>query len=81
MALIKNSLENNMTQNILRIDASLRKNGSYSRTLSDRLIAQLQRQTASTVKARDLAAGIPFINEAWISANFTDISERTVEQR
>ncbi len=70
-----------MAQQILRIDASMRKNGSYSRTLSDRLIAQLQRQTPANVKQRDLADGIPFINEAWIAANFTDIAERTAEQR
>ena len=59
----------------------MRKNGSYSRTLSDRLISQLQRQTPSDVKQRDLADGIPFINEAWIESNFTDVSERTAEQR
>mgnify|MGYP001942900625 FL=1 len=59
----------------------MRKNGSYSRTLSDRLIAQLKRQTPSNVKQRDLADGIPFINEAWIESNFTDVSERTAEQR
>jgi FMN-dependent NADH-azoreductase len=70
-----------MTQKILRIDASMRKIGSYSRTLSDRLIAQLKSQTPSTVKVRDLADGVPFINEAWIEANFTDINQRTAEQR
>jgi len=70
-----------MTHKILRVDASMRKNGSYSRTLSDRLISQLQRQTPSDVKQRDLADGIPFINEAWIESNFTDVSERTAEQR
>jgi FMN-dependent NADH-azoreductase len=70
-----------MTQKILRIDASMRKAGSYSRTLSNRLIAQLKSQNPSTVKVRDLADGIPFINEAWIGANFTDITERTAEQR
>jgi FMN-dependent NADH-azoreductase len=70
-----------MIQQILRIDASMRKTGSYSRTLSNRLIAQLKSQTPSTVKIRDLADGVPFINEAWIEANFTDISERTAEQR
>jgi len=70
-----------MTQNILRIDASMRKNGSYSRTLGHRLIAQLKSQTSSNVKERDLADGIPFINEAWINANFTGVAERTAEQR
>ena len=70
-----------MTKQILRIDASMRKKGSYSRALSDRLIAQLKSQTPSTVKVRDLTDGIPYINEAWINANFTDIAERTAEQR
>ncbi|MFT7373912.1 MAG: FMN-dependent NADH-azoreductase [Oleiphilaceae bacterium] len=70
-----------MTQKILRIDASMRKNGSYSRTLSTKLIAQLKGQTSSNVKERDLADGIPIINEAWIEANFTDVAERTAEQR
>ena len=70
-----------MTQQLLRIDASMRKNGSYSRKLSDRLIGQLQAQQPLTVKSRDLTDGVPFINEAWIEANFTDISERTAEQR
>jgi len=70
-----------MSQQILRIDASMRKNGSYSRALGDRLIAQLRSQSLSTVKVRDLADGIPNIDETWIGANFTDIAERTAEQR
>jgi len=77
----ENPLEKRMTQQILRIDASMRKNGSYSRPLSERLITQLKRQTPSEVKVRDLADGIPFINEAWIEANFTDVTTRTAEQR
>ena len=70
-----------MTEKILRIDASMRKKGSYSRTLGHRLIARLKSQTSSMVKERDLADGIPFVNEAWIEANFTDVAERTAEQR
>ncbi|MFT7560421.1 MAG: FMN-dependent NADH-azoreductase [Flavobacteriales bacterium] len=70
-----------MTENILKIDASMRKKGSYSRTLGNRLITQLKSKTPSIVKERDLADGIPFINEAWIEANFTDVAERTAEQR
>ena len=52
----------------------MRKNGSYSRALGDRLIAQLKSQSLSTVKVRDLADGIPNIDETWIGANFTDIA-------
>jgi len=75
------ALEKSRTQQILRIDASMRKTGSYSRSLSERLIEQLKRQTPLEVKVRDLADGVPFINEAWIEANFTDITTRTAEQR
>jgi len=75
------TLEKSMTQQILRIDASMRKTGSYSRSLSERLISQLKRQAPSEVKVRDLADGIPLVNEAWIEANFTDITTRTAEQR
>ncbi|MEH6651750.1 MAG: NAD(P)H-dependent oxidoreductase [Motiliproteus sp.] len=70
-----------MTQKILRINASLRKKGSYSRALSDRLITRLQSQTPTTIKERDLADGIALINEAWAEANASDIAERTAEQR
>ena len=70
-----------MTQKILRIDASMRKKGSYSRTLSQRLISQLKSQTLSKVAERDLADGIAFINESWIEANFMDSTKRTAEQR
>jgi FMN-dependent NADH-azoreductase len=70
-----------MTLNILKIDASMRKKGSYSRALGQRLVSQIKTKTPSIVKERDLADGIPFINEAWINANFTDVAERTAEQR
>lgn len=70
-----------MTNNILRIDASMRKTGSYSRKLSDSLIEQLSAQQPHRLKTRDLADGVPLINEAWIGANFTDVAERTTEQR
>ena len=74
-----------MSKNILRIDASMRKTGSYSRDLSDELIKQLNGEedasiNDSQVTTRDLADGIPLINEQWIAANFTAIDERTEDQ-
>ena len=69
-----------MTKQLLRIDASMRKDGSYSRKLSDRLIDQLHTQQPHTLTSRDLAEGLPHINEAWINANFTNVSERSPEQ-
>ena len=70
-----------MTNQLLRIDASMRKSGSYSRKLGDRLIEQLQTQQPHGLTERDLADGVPHINEAWINANFTDISQRSAQQR
>jgi FMN-dependent NADH-azoreductase len=74
-----------MAKNILRLDASMRKTGSYSRDLSDKLIKQLtgEQQTnenTSKVTIRDLAEGIPLIDENWIKANFTAVEERTAKQ-
>jgi len=69
-----------MAKSILRLDASMRKTGSYSRDLSDKLIKQLTSEKNSKVTIRDLAEGIPLIDENWIKANFTSIDERTAEQ-
>jgi FMN-dependent NADH-azoreductase len=78
---IKRVEEKIMSKQILRIDASMRKNGSYSRKLSDSLIEQLNKREQHKLTVRDLSEGVPFINESWIGANFTDVGERTPEQR
>jgi FMN-dependent NADH-azoreductase len=59
---------------LLRIDASSRQVGSNSRALADHLIAQLDPET---VTRRDLADGIPFVDEEWIGANFTPVTDRS----
>jgi len=78
-----------MAKNILRLDASMRKTGSYSRSLSDKLIKQLTAEQPINkennegdheITIRDLADGIPLIDEDWIKANFTAAEERTPEQ-
>lgn len=63
---------------ILRIDASARRGGSSSRGLTDALIARLN---PAAVVSRDLSDALPFVNENWVQANFTDEAERTEEQR
>jgi len=69
-----------MYQSILRINASMRKSDSYSRSLSDKLIKQLTFTDKIPVQVRELADGIPLIDENWIKANFTPEIERTSEQ-
>lgn len=64
--------------NVLRVDASMRTEGSVSRSLADTLIQQLN---ADTLTHRDLANGAPIIDQEWINANFTDPADRTEEQK
>lgn len=67
---------------ILRIDSSMRHAGSVTRTLADKLVARLTAEAPGTrVIRRDLAEGVPVIDEAWIAANFTDPAERSPAQR
>ena len=67
-----------MAHHILRIDASARRKASVSRELADKIIARL---TPATVTTRDLAGGLPLIDEAWVGANFTPADDRTGAQK
>src|SRR3546814_10564719 len=68
---------------ILRLDASARVAGSYSRALVDRLVAAMTTADPDTLTTvRDLAfANPPVVDEAWTLANNTLAAERTAEQR
>ena len=69
-------------KHILRIDASMRQTGSVTRALTDKLVARLHAATPGVeVTHRDLANGVPMVDEAWIGANFTDLAERSAAQR
>lgn len=70
-----------MNTHILHINSSSRIDGSVTREISSQLVAQLQKQTGSLVSHRDLAEGVPFIDEQWVGANFTDPTERSDEQK
>lgn len=66
--------------NILRVDSSMRTEGSVSRDLADKLIEKLINANTQ-ITVRDLAKGIPLIDENWIGANFTDPADRSEEQK
>ena len=70
-----------MSVNILRIDASARTQGSISRDLNDKIVARYEAAGPVDVTTRDLTDALPFLDEAWIGANFTDDAERTPEQQ
>lgn len=62
---------------ILQINSSGRNLGSLTRQLSDLVVKALRNDNeALTVNQRDLAKGLPFIDEEWIGANFTPAEDR-----
>lgn len=71
----------NALLNILLVNASGRKNNSVSRQLSKELLDALKDSGVNAVVIkRDLADGVPFVDEDWINANFTPEEERTADQ-
>lgn len=68
---------------ILRIDASMRRQGSVTRALADRLVAGLSAAApAASVVRRDLAeAPVPFVDELWVNAKATPAAEFTEAHR
>lgn len=62
---------------ILRIDASARKTGSVTRSMADETIDHLAELGAIKVVNRDVASGLPFVDEDWVGANFTPAEART----
>lgn len=70
------------TKNILQINSSGRYEGSVTRQVSNLVINYLKKRDSSSIsKDRDVAAGLPFVNEEWISSNFTAPNERTEQQK
>lgn len=67
-----------MQETILHIDASARFQGSVSRDLTAKIIAD---RPAARVITRDLAeTPVPQLTESWVNANFTPAESRTRAQ-
>ena len=67
---------------VLEVSASGRNEGSVSRMLSADLLGALEeRHGTIELTRRDLNRALPFVDEAWIAANFTALEERSAEQR
>ncbi|QFT30997.1 FMN-dependent NADH-azoreductase [Labrenzia sp. THAF82] len=72
----------NLGKTILHIDASARAEGSVSRELTETLVKSMLEKCKDTrVLRRDVSQGLPFLDEAWVEANFTDTASRTSDQR
>jgi FMN-dependent NADH-azoreductase len=69
---------NEKTLKVLSINSSGRQDGSVTRRLSADLIAALEARYGSIqLTRRDVGAGLPFVDAAWIEANFTPDENRT----
>ncbi|MEO1622788.1 MAG: NAD(P)H-dependent oxidoreductase [Cyanobacteria bacterium J06632_3] len=67
---------------ILRIDASARYENSVSRQLTDAVIEQVKgNHPDAEIVVRDVAKGLPFVDEAMVAAYNTSTEERTEEQK
>ncbi|SEO01014.1 FMN-dependent NADH-azoreductase [Salinihabitans flavidus] len=67
-----------MTQTLLHIDASARRQGSVTRDLTARIVNV---HSDARVLRRDLAeTPVPQIDETWVNANFTPAADRTEAQ-
>lgn len=70
-------------RHILRIDSSMRYNGSHSRRLTEQAVERLTAANpGARVTVRDLAeTAVRFVDETWIGANFTAADDRTDDQK
>ncbi len=70
-----------MNTTLLTINSSGRVTDSITRGMVDKVAAYINStHDKLTVIERDVAAGIPFIDEAWIGANFTPGENRNQDQ-
>jgi len=67
--------------NVLRVDASGRDSGSTTRALADLIVQGLAARSPVRVTGRDVAKGLPFVDEPWIAANFTEPEQRDEAKR
>lgn len=67
--------------NVLRVDASGRESGSTTRALADIFVQGLAARGPVRVTGRDVAKGLPFVDEPWIAANFTEPEQRDEAKR
>jgi len=66
---------------LLLVNASSRYQDSLTRAVSAEIARYMALQNGLTINERDVAAGLPFVDEQWVNANFTDPAERSDAQQ
>ena len=67
--------------NILNVQSSARSTASQSRELTRRFIEAVSAQAKGEITERDVAQGVPLIDENWVSATFTPEDQRSHDDR
>lgn len=68
-------------QKLLYVSASAQQEGSVTRRFASELIEELSRVHPNTqVHTRNVAEGLPFLQDEWLQANFTPMEQRSPEQ-
>lgn len=65
---------------ILQINSSGRQTDSLTKQWSAKITDKLSHENSQVIN-RDLNSGLPFVDEGWIGANFTDKEQRTPAQQ
>jgi FMN-dependent NADH-azoreductase len=66
--------------NVLLVNSSARQQNSFTRRFAAELIEALRQQHGDiSLKERNVADGLPFVDETWVEANFTADDERGTE--
>lgn len=65
---------------VLRVDSSPKSDSSVTRGLADRLIETLQDRAGGIRVTRRDTNDLPYLDEVWAGATFTDPAERSAEQ-
>ncbi len=72
----------NQTLNVLHVTSSARQQDSITRRFSNELLISLQDNYENLqVVERNVSHGIPFLDEQWVNANFTENTQRNKEQK
>ncbi len=72
----------NRVKTILKVNSSGQRDGSVSRRLVAKVADKLRRENpGAELVERDVSAGLPPVDEAWIGANFTPKDQRNEEQK
>lgn len=67
--------------NILNVQSSARSSASQSRGLTKRFIETVSAQAQTEITERDVAQGVPLIDENWVNATFTPEDQRSHDDR